>query len=203
MVSCSVTRAEGAAPSQRTEVRVLYDKTYLYVAVRAFDSEPGKIVGIRTRRDGQSPSDWINVLVDSYHDRRSAYSFAVNAAGVKQDSYWFSDGNADYELGRRVGRLGDERQRRDGRPSSAFRSPSSASSRARSDTFGFAVVREIARLNEMSSWPLLAKSRSGFVSQFGELGGLKLARAREAPRTGAVRRGAGADSSRPVTGTPS
>jgi len=42
------------------------------------------------------------------------------------------------------------------------------------DTIGFAVIRDIGRLNETSSWPLIAKSRTGFVSQFGELGGLRL-----------------------------
>jgi hypothetical protein len=36
-------------------------------------------------------------------------------------------------------------------------------------------VRQIGRMNETSSWPLIAKSKTGFVSQFGELGGLKLA----------------------------
>ena len=39
-----------------------------------------------TRRDEGSPSDWVRVIVDSYRDRRTAYEFAVNAAGVKQDS---------------------------------------------------------------------------------------------------------------------
>ncbi len=37
------------------------------------------------------------------------------------------------------------------------------------------MIREIGRLNETSSWPLIAKSRTGFVSQLGELGGLQLA----------------------------
>jgi hypothetical protein len=86
---------EGAPPTYPTEVRVLYDRNYLYVAVRAFDSDPGKIVGLRTRRDSESPSDWIRVILDSYHDRRTAYEFAVNPAGVKQDTYWFADGNND------------------------------------------------------------------------------------------------------------
>ena len=34
-------------------------------------------------------------MIDSYHDRRTAYEFAVNPAGVKQDAYWFADGNND------------------------------------------------------------------------------------------------------------
>ena len=86
---------EGAPPSFASEARVAYDASFVYVAVRAFDREPDRIVGIRTRRDSASPSDWIRVVIDSYHDRRTAYEFAVNPAGVKQDRYWFADGNSD------------------------------------------------------------------------------------------------------------
>ena len=63
--------------------------------VRAYDREPHKIVTYLTRRDDDSPSDWIRVFIDSYHDRRTAYEFAVNPAGVKQDRYWFNDTNND------------------------------------------------------------------------------------------------------------
>ena len=86
---------EGAPPTFETEARVAYDATALYIAVQAFDPEPKRIVGIRTRRDEGSPSDWIRVIVDSFHDRRSAFEFAVNPAGVKQDTYWFNDSNND------------------------------------------------------------------------------------------------------------
>src|SRR5882672_2109475 len=86
---------EGAAPTFETEARIAYDAEALYVAVQAFDTDPNRIVGIRTRRDEGSPSDWISVLVDSFHDRRSAFEFDVNPAGVKQDSYWFNDTNND------------------------------------------------------------------------------------------------------------
>ena len=34
-----------AAPSERTEVRVIYDNDYMYVAINNFDTEPGKIIG--------------------------------------------------------------------------------------------------------------------------------------------------------------
>ncbi len=42
---------EGAPPTFQTEARVAYDATTLYVSVQAFDPEPRRIVGIRTRRD--------------------------------------------------------------------------------------------------------------------------------------------------------
>ena len=86
---------EGGEPSQRTEFRVAYDATTLYVRVRAFDTEPDKIVTYLTRRDDNSPGDWIRVFIDSYHDRRTAYEFAVNPSGVKQDRYWFNDTDRD------------------------------------------------------------------------------------------------------------
>jgi len=87
--------SEGAPASFPTEARIAYDSDAIYVAVWAFDPDPSKIVGLRTRRDGESPSDWIAVILDSYHDKRTAYHFAVNPAGVKSDKYWFADGNED------------------------------------------------------------------------------------------------------------
>ena len=74
---------EGAPATFETEARVAYDANAMYIAVQAIDPEPARIVGIRTRRDESSPSDWIRVMIDSFHDRRSAYEFAVNPAGVK------------------------------------------------------------------------------------------------------------------------
>ena len=68
---------EGAEPSQRTEFRVAYDAATLFVRVHAFDTEPEKIKTYLTRRDDDSPSDWIRVLIDSYHDRLTAFEFAV------------------------------------------------------------------------------------------------------------------------------
>ncbi len=64
---------EGGRPSQRTAFRVAYDASTLFVKVRAFDTDARQIRSYLTRRDGDSPSDWIRVLIDSYHDKRTAY----------------------------------------------------------------------------------------------------------------------------------
>jgi hypothetical protein len=95
---------EGEKATHNTEVRVLFDDTSLYVSVRALDPEPERVVGLLTRRDDSSPSDWVSVLIDSYHDKRTAYEFGVNPAGVKYDRYWYNDTNKRSKLGRRVGR---------------------------------------------------------------------------------------------------
>jgi hypothetical protein len=164
---------EGAPATFETEARVAYDSHAIYVAVQAHDPEPARIVGIRTRRDEGSPSDWIRVIIDSFHDRRSAYEFAVNPAGVKSDAYWYNDANNDLGWDA-IWDVAVSRNERGWRaefrvPFSQLRFHPSAAA-----IFGFAVVRQIGRLNETSTWPLLARSANGYVSSFGELAGLQL-----------------------------
>ena len=164
---------EGGAPSQRTEFRVAYDASTLFIRVHAFDTDPDRIVGYLTRRDTDSPSDWIRVLIDSYHDKRTAYEFAVNPARVKQDRYWYNDNNRDDSWDA----VWDVKVSRGSTGWTAeFRIPFSQLrfNPSESLTFGFAVSRSIGRLNETSTWPLLARSATGYVSSFGELNGLSM-----------------------------
>jgi hypothetical protein len=166
--------AEGEPPSQRTDARIAYDANALYVAVRAHDAEPTRIVGMLTRRDQRSPSDWIRVIVDSYFDRRSGYEFAVNPVGVKADRYYFNDGNSDDSWDA----VWDVEVARDGDGWTAeFRIPFSQLRFNHVDgaPVGLAVMREIGRLGETSTWPLLSRNANGFVSQFAELRGLRIA----------------------------
>jgi hypothetical protein len=164
---------EGAEPSQRTEFRVAYDATTLYVRVRAFDAEPDKIVTYLTRRDDNSPGDWLRVFIDSYQDRRTAYEFAVNPSGVKQDRYWFNDTDRDDSWDAvwdvHVSRDRDGWLAEFQIPFSQLRFTPGPTA-----TFGFAVVREIGRLKETSTWPLLPRAATGYVSSFGELDGLSI-----------------------------
>ena len=76
---------EGAMPSESTTVYVLYGEAALYVAFRAFDSNPNEIVAQLTRRDEDSYSDWVHVAIDSLNDERTAFQFGVNPVGVKRD----------------------------------------------------------------------------------------------------------------------
>jgi hypothetical protein len=164
--------AEGLPPSHGTEARVAFDNDALYVGIRAFDSEPDRIVGILTRRDQPSPSDWVKVIVDSYFDHRSAYEFAVNPVGVKRDRYYFNDGPSDesWDAVWDVEVAQDEEGWR-----AEFRIPFSQLRFNNTDggPVGFALVREVGRLNEISTWPLLSRNANGFVSQFAEMRGIR------------------------------
>jgi Domain of unknown function (DUF5916)/Carbohydrate family 9 binding domain-like len=163
---------EGAAPTYRTEVRATFDDHALYVLVRSYDPRPDSIIALLARRDNLAPpSDLIQLYVDSYHDRRNGYEFAVNPAGVKTDLLLFDDDRSDiswnaiWDVATRVDSLGwvaefaipFSQMRFRGGPQTAF---------------GLMVVRTIGRLGEQESWPQFRPSRAGVVSQLGTLEGL-------------------------------
>ena len=117
-----------------------------------------RIVGLLTRRDDFSPSDWISILIDSYHDHRTAFEFGINPAGVKFDRYWFNDNNNDRGWDAvwdaAVLRTPDGWQAEFRIPFSQLRFKVTSP-----DAIGFAVTRTVARANETSTWPLLAEKR--------------------------------------------
>jgi len=162
---------EGKAPRFATEARVAYDARNFYVFVRAFDPEPDRILKLLARRDIRTASDQIKIIIDSYHDRRSGYEFAVNPAGVKRDYAVFNDGNEDdawdgvWEAATTVDSLGWTAE---------FRIPLSQLryAQAESNTFGFAIWRDIDRYKERVSWPLYQRNVPGLSSQLGEVSGL-------------------------------
>ena len=83
-VFTQVDPLEGQPASQKTEVRVVYDDDALYVGARLHDSGP--ITARLGRRDMPlGDSDWFGVMIDSYHDHRTAFGFDVNPAGVRRD----------------------------------------------------------------------------------------------------------------------
>jgi hypothetical protein len=163
---------EDGDPTLRTMAKVAYDERNLYVLVRAFDPRPDSIVSLLSRRDVRTPSDQIKVVVDSYFDRRTAYEFAVNPAGVKRDYYVYNDTNEDeswdgvWDVGTAIDSLGWIAEFRI--PLSQLRFPERPE-----HTFGIGFYRDVARSNERVSWPVLRRSRFGFASQLGELSGIR------------------------------
>src|SRR5258708_33633669 len=75
---------EGKPPSQRTELQVAYDDRSIYIAVRAWDTDPRGIVERLTRRDRDTDADKIEIEISSKNDRITAYHFSVNVSGVLQ-----------------------------------------------------------------------------------------------------------------------
>ncbi|MGB8491810.1 MAG: carbohydrate binding family 9 domain-containing protein, partial [Bacteroidales bacterium] len=81
----------GKGVSQRTEFKILFDDNNLYAAFKAFDTSPDSIVNRLTRRDSPD-GDLVAILIDSYHDLRTAYMFGIASSGVKYDQIYINDG---------------------------------------------------------------------------------------------------------------
>lgn len=82
-----------APSSQRTEVRVLQDDHNLYFAVRCFEEDPSKIFASVKRRDGNFlADDAIELLIDTFQDRRNCYAFGTNPFGIQVDAIISDEG---------------------------------------------------------------------------------------------------------------
>jgi hypothetical protein len=97
----------GGTPTEKTELRVLYDDSNLYIGLRCFDAEAGRIAANTMAHDTggstqsmyyggapQGPSDdLIRVLIDPFQDKRTAYIFYINPLGARSEGLAFA-GNA-------------------------------------------------------------------------------------------------------------
>jgi hypothetical protein len=76
-------------PTERTELRVLFDESNLYFGVRCFDGEPSRIAANSMAHDGSDEhsenDDIIRVLLDPFQDKRNAYIFFVNPRGARSE----------------------------------------------------------------------------------------------------------------------
>ncbi len=157
-------------PSQQTAVKILYDDNNLYVAVRAYDTEPEKIERRLSRRDNFE-GDWVAVAIDSYNDDLTAFSFSVNAAGVKSDGMvsndndWDETWNPVYYVKTEIDELGWIAE---------FRIPYNQLrfAEVENHVWGFQVMRFLFRKEEMSLWQAIPRESSRWVSLFGEIEGI-------------------------------
>lgn len=165
------TPVEDAQPSQHTCFAMFFDDNYLYIAIRAYDTSPDSIVRRLTRRD-QIDGDYVGVMIDSYHDQRTAFTFLVSAAGVKFDAMISDDGsrrdlNWDpiWLVKTNIDHQGWTAEMRI--PFAQLRfNPST------NHTWGFQVERRIFRNDETVFWQPLSRSAPGWVHQMGLLSGL-------------------------------
>ncbi|MCA0958196.1 carbohydrate binding family 9 domain-containing protein [Muricauda ruestringensis] len=163
---------ENTPPSHQTKFKILYDSKNLYIGVRCYDSEPDKIVKRLSRRDGFD-GDWVEFNIDSYFDKRTAFSFTITAAGVKGDEFISNNGNnwdpSWNPIWYAKAHVDDEGW------TAELRIPLSQLKfgRAEEQVWGFQSTRRFFRDEERSLWQRKPIDQPGWVSEFGELHGLK------------------------------
>jgi hypothetical protein len=170
---------EGAPASEKTEVRVVFDEKNIYFGIRAFDSEAAHINARELVRDASfSNDDKIEIILDTFHDRRNAFRFAVNPLGTQQDALitdegrdvniswdapWVSEGRID--AGGFVVEIAI--------PLTTLRFTEGI------DSWGLNIARIIRRKNEENLWTSWQRSFGlERVSQAGELTGVEEIRRR-------------------------
>ncbi|EZH74354.1 hydrolase [Aquimarina atlantica] len=162
---------ENTPPSQKTKFKIVYDQKYLYVAYRCYDTEPDKIEKRLSRRDGFA-GDWVEINLDTYHDKRTGFSFNITAAGVKGDEFisrngnnwdgswnpiWYAASNIDEDGWTAEIKI----------PLSQLKF-----GKSKEQVWGLQVNRRLFREEERSVWQRIPQDAPGWVSEFGELHGL-------------------------------
>lgn len=163
---------EGNSPTENTKFKILYDDKNLYVLIRAEDSEPHKVIKRMTRRDNLE-GDWVGILIDSFHDLRTAFVFAVTTAGVKYDKVVTNDGNVEdlswdpaWDVATTQDEIGWTAEMRIPFHQLRFNNE-------QNQVWGIQVSRKIFRKSERCDWQFVPKDASGWVSRFGELHGIQ------------------------------
>lgn len=164
---------EGAEPTVRTEVALVYDREALYVAARMQARAPGDIQAVMTRRDDTGSAERIIISLDPFRDRRTAYSFAVTAAGVRAD--WYHPDDAEFDRDHSFDPVWSAATRvsADGW-NAELRIPFTQLRFAGGDhqRWGININRYIPQRNEDIYWIVVPQDETGWSSRFGEIEGL-------------------------------
>jgi hypothetical protein len=165
--------AEGEPPTERMDVRFIYEPDALIVGARMYSLDPARIQAPMSRRDeGFNQAEHIFVSLDTYLDRRTAYTFGVTAAGVRFDHYHATDNRQRSDPG--FNPVWDANVSVDGQgwvaelriPFHQLRFP--AGDR---QVFGLNIYRAVPSRNEQVYWSPIRRTDRVWASQFGDLTG--------------------------------
>jgi hypothetical protein len=162
---------KGKPASVQTRFKILYDDKNLYVAIQCLDPEPSKIVRRMSRRD-TFEGDMVEINIDSYYDKRTAFSFTASVSGVKGDEYVSNNGD-DWDPGwdpiwylqTSIDAEGWNAE---------FRIPLSQLRFTNKEelVWGLEITRIFFRNQERSIWQYIPPDAGGWVHLFGELNGI-------------------------------
>ena len=165
------TPNEGQPETEKTQIKILYDNHNVYVAFRAFDSEPEKINRWMAPRD-QVKGDAVAICFDSYADKRTAFVFGLTAGGTRFDFLLENDKNDDYSWNA----VWDGKTSHDEQGWYAeFKIPLSQLRYANTNLeqeWGFHALRLIDRKQELVHLNLIPQQNKGYVYSFGSLTGI-------------------------------
>jgi len=163
---------DGSKPSERTQLRVLYDEDAIYFGFDC-DQVNTPIVEKLTRRDRDSESEWVWIQIDSRNEGKSAYWFALNISGtladgqiIDQTTYsWEWDENWEGKTAHRPGGWSAEIKI----PIRVLRFDGSVPVQS----FGFQAARFIAERQETDLWAYFPRDVATPIAYLGRLDDLR------------------------------
>ena len=92
--------AFGEPATERTDVWILFDADNVYVTVRAFESQPDRMIVNEMRRDSDAimQNENFAFVLDTFYDRRNGVVFNINPLGGRMDGQISNEGgyNGDW-----------------------------------------------------------------------------------------------------------
>ena len=165
--------SNGQPSTVNTEVYIGYDQHNLYIAFRCF-GEPGSITAKELARDvSLGNDDRVQVILDTYLDRRNAYWFQVGPRGSIGDAY-VSENGASFNKawdGLWTGKAQIHSEGWDAEMAIPFKSLGFKKGNSR---WGIKLIRHYMRNQETAHWPVANLNAYKFqVSDAGVMDGLE------------------------------
>ncbi len=168
---------DGEKVSEETAAYLGYDQKNLYIVFVCFD-DAKKVRGRMSRREDIFDDDQVEIMLDTFHDRRRAYAFQTTPLGVQWDAIWTEasreevNGNFDTSFDT----VWDSRGKLTSRgfvvemaiPFKSLRFPAT-----KEQEWGIILYRGIVRKNEDSFWPEISSKVEGRLGQAATLYGLE------------------------------
>lgn len=166
-----ITPDAGAASTEKTEVRVIYDDEAIYIGAVCY-SKPGNVSRVLSQRDQyNSNTDYFSVLLDTYQDELNGFVFSVSTEGVQYDAkIYASDYNSKLNM-----IWYSEVTHSDSSYTVEMKIPYSAIRFAKKDiqSWGINFTRYISLTREESTWNVVRPDLDNVVTQAGTLRGIE------------------------------
>ncbi len=164
----------GKPATHKTEVKILYDNTGIYVGAMMYDPAPDSILKQLSLRDGSNiNADYFIFVVNPFNDGLNAFCFMVHASDVQSDFRIISTSNQDditwdavWQSKARIIENGWVCEMKI--PYSAIRFPKQAE-----QVWEINFQRDVRRTRETTTWSRVDNKVQGYVNQSGLLTGIR------------------------------
>ena len=163
--------SDGKPATQLTEGYLGYDNKNLYLFFMCFDSEPDKVRSHLNRRENLFDDDWVEVTLDTFHDKRHGFLFTSNPAGVQADALYTEPQGPDFSFDT-VWSSQAHRTAQGYEVAMQIPFRSLRFHAASEQTWGITILRNIPRLSEWDFWPYVSSKIAGRLNQAGTVEGM-------------------------------